>query len=57
MGRESELAELDRFLLKVVIDYPERAEEAEIVTRMAKTATWKSMFHFQRPSGAWRILT
>ncbi|MBI4878151.1 MAG: AAA family ATPase [Planctomycetes bacterium] len=30
-------AELDRFFLKVVVDYPSPAEEAEIVRRMAKT--------------------
>ncbi|MFG0315909.1 MAG: AAA family ATPase [Planctomycetota bacterium JB042] len=31
-------AELDRFLLKIVIGYPDRDEEAEIVRRMARTA-------------------
>ncbi len=30
-------AQIDRFLLKVVVDYPDRAEEKEIVRRMAAT--------------------
>jgi len=31
-------AELDRFFLKVILDYPNREEESEIVRRMARTA-------------------
>lgn len=34
-------AELDRFLFKVVVDYPTREEEAEIVLRMARTGAAK----------------
>jgi len=30
-------AQVDRFMLKVVIDYPNKAEELEIINRMAKT--------------------
>jgi MoxR-like ATPase len=30
-------AQVDRFLLKIVVDYPDRAEEREVVRRMAST--------------------
>ena len=43
-------AQVDRFMLKVVVGYPTKDEERQIVLRMAKTARVVTVSHVAEPS-------
>ncbi len=43
-------AQMDRFMLKVIVEYPNRDEELEILARMSKTTTTQDVNEVMKPS-------